>query len=196
LSISVVMASSRRWKASDIVLSPDGKAIAKNDRATPDILPRRSFSGIVLGIDPSLRGTGVAVLKVEKGRASLLFSSTLKTKGTPAAALAQIAQAINNVCIQYHPDTAAIEETIYVQNNKTAITLGAARGAIIAALSLNQVDCRGFAPARIKQAIVGYGRASKQQVAAMTKTLLNLKAPLPYDEADAAATALCGVYAA
>jgi crossover junction endodeoxyribonuclease RuvC len=183
-----------RWKSSDIALSPEGRVVAKAKEAAPRMILRGGFSGVILGIDPSLRGTGVAILRVEKGKPALIFSSTLRTKGTPASALAQIAQAINNICRQYRPDVAAIEETIYVQNNKTAITLGAARGAIIAALSLNQVECAGFAPARIKQAIVGYGRASKVQVAAMTKTLLHLKAPLPFDEADAVAAALCRVY--
>jgi crossover junction endodeoxyribonuclease RuvC len=184
----------RRWKSSDLVVATDGKLRAKNSGPRPEKILKTKFQGIVMGVDPSLRGTGVAVLRVEDNEARLLFSTTIKTKGNQTAALAQIAQSIHGICRQYKPDAAAIEETIYVQNNKTAIILGTARGAALASLALNQVECRGFAPARIKQSVVGHGRASKQQVAAMTKTLLKIADPLPFDEADAAAAALCLVF--
>lgn len=185
---------SARWKSSDLKVSANGRLVAKTHETNPTPLLKRKFEGIVVGIDPSLRGTGLAVLRCTAGKPTLIFSSTLKTKGTPTQALAQIAQSLDAVCRQYQPTAAAIEDTIYVQNNRTAITLGSVRGAVLAALALHQVPCEGFAPARIKQAVVGYGRASKQQMMAMTRTLLNLQAPLPSDEADAAGAALCWVY--
>ena len=187
--------SRRRWRSSDLAVNGSGHLQAKKNGAAPLRLLKRKFDGVVVGIDPSLRGTGVAVLRCKSGTPRLVFSATLKTKGTPTAALGQIAQAIENICKQYAPTAAAIEETIFVQNNKTAITLGTARGAAMATLALNQVECVGFAPTRIKQSITGHGRASKEQMSAMTKTLLGLSDPLPFDEADAAAAALCFIFA-
>ncbi len=188
------MPSRRRWRSSDLEKSPKGGLCARKNGASPVSLLKGKFSGTIVGVDPSLRGTGVAVLRCKEGRAKLVFSATLKTKGEMTSALAQIAQSLHNVCRQFQPEMAAIEESVYVQNNRTAITLGSARGAALAALALNQVDCHGYAPARIKQAVVGHGRASKEQVAAMVRSLLQLEAPLPFDEADAAAAALCFIF--
>lgn len=185
-----------RWKASDLQLGPNGRLTAKPHTMVSQSPPgtRERFDGIVMGVDPSLRGTGVAVIRNCAGQAKLLFSTTLKTKASPVQALAQIAQSIDGICKQYKPDIAAVEETIYVQNNCTAITLGSARGAALASLTLNQVGYAGFAPTRIKQSVVGHGHASKAQVIAMTRTLLKLADPLPPDEADAAAAALCYIF--
>jgi crossover junction endodeoxyribonuclease RuvC len=185
----------RRWTSKDIELTSRGRAQAKvAPRSAPLTLKARVYEGRVLGIDPSLRGTGLALIEVKAGRPTLLFSQTIKTKGTATEALGQIAQSIENVCRQYTPDAAAIEDTIYAQNQKTAITLGSARGAALATLSLHQISCQGYAPSRIKQAVVGSGRASKPQVAAMVQRLLAHTAALPSDEADAAATALCYIF--
>lgn len=185
----------RRWKSSDLTLTARGtltaKASARSDRFESPALRRKCFEGLVLGIDPSLRGTGLALIRCQGGTFALIHSQTLKTTGTPLQALGEIAQAVEKLCALHRPDTAAVEETIFVQSHKVAITLGAARGAILATLALRQIPVSGYAPARIKQAIVGNGRASKPQVAAMTQRLLKLPRELPHDEADAAAAALC-----
>lgn len=182
----------RRWKASDIKTGLDGKLRASRSVSVGTQLPtRRKFDGIVIGIDPSLRGTGLAIVKCQNGKMTLLHSETLKTKGTPLEALGIIAQTVDLLCKRYRPTIAAAEETIYVQNNRTAITLGSARGAALASLALNHIPVHGYSPARIKMAVIGYGRASKTQVSSMIKTLLGLPAPLPFDEADAAAAAVC-----
>lgn len=188
----------RRWKSSDITLSPGGTLTAKAKKFESPAprfkslpLRRKCFEGLVLGIDPSLRGSGLALVRCQGGSFTLLHSVTLKTKGTPIAALGEIAQAVEKLCAHYHPDAAAIEETIFVQSHKVAITLGTARGAMLAALALRQIPVTTFGPTRIKQSIVGHGRASKPQIAAMTQRLLQLPKDLPHDEADAAAAALC-----
>jgi len=150
--------------------------------------------GIVLGIDPSLRGTGLALIEFRPRRpAQLLFSQTVKIH--PAASMTEclgfIAQAVNDAVERWQVEVAAIEQTIYVQNFQTAQILGAARGAAIAPISMRKIPVHEYAPLRIKQATVGFGRASKEQVAGMIKSELRLKAPLPADESDAAAVALC-----
>lgn len=183
-----------RWSSKDLQKSPTGTLIAKTRASksaptTSSPQPNKRNS-VILGIDPSLRGTGIAVVRFCGGRPTLLFSTTIKTRGSVAEALAAIAQSIRHVCEQFQPDTAAIESTIFAQNHRTAITLGAARGAAVATLSLFSIPCTDIAPTRIKQAVVGTGRASKIQVIRMTQALLHLPAPLPSDEADAAAAAL------
>lgn len=185
----------RRWKSSDIALSSRGtltaKATAKSPRFESLPLRRKCFEGVILGIDPSLRGSGLAVLRCQGGAFTLLHSVTLKTKSSPAQALGDIAREVEKLCALYRPHAAAIEETIFVQSHKVAITLGTARGAILATLALRQIPVTTFGPTRIKQAIVGHGRASKPQIVAMTQRLLKLSSELPHDEADAAAAALC-----
>ncbi len=88
----------------------------------------------------------------------------------------------------------ALEQTIFVQNIKTALILGAARGAAIAAAATLNKPVFEYPPLRIKQAVVGYGRASKHQVTHMVKQMLDLGDALAFDEADAAGVALCHAY--
>lgn len=124
---------------------------------------------------------------------NLLFSQTLKLK--PALSmhqcLGEVARTVTAQLDAYAIDCVALEQTIYVQNFQTAQILGAARGAAIAPVAMRNISLYEYAPLRIKQAVVGFGRASKQQVAGMVKQLLKLKKDLPPDESDAAATALC-----
>ena len=155
---------------------------------------KKAFRGIILGIYPSLRGTGLAVLSFEASREGELLAS--QTVNPPKSAdlpecLGCIARAVEEFIHLYNPTVVAIEETIYVQNFRTAQKLGAARGAAIGQAALRGLPVHEYPPLRIKQAVVGYGRASKHQVSRQMATLLRLKADLPYDEADAAAVALC-----
>ncbi len=152
----------------------------------------RGFVGTVLGIDPSLRGTGLAVVRFEKGlQGQLAFSQTLrlKPKLTQPECLAAIARAVAEAVRAYAVEAVAVEETIYVQSERTAQILGAARGAAIAAAALQGLSVAEYAPKRIKQAVTGRGQASKEQVAAMLASLLENARDLPPDESDAAAVA-------
>ena len=157
-------------------------------------LQRRHFRGCILGVDPSLRGTGLAVVRfTQPGQGVLLHSETLhppRTASLPEC-LGGIASAVERLIGLFSPDAVAVEETIYVQNLRTAQKLGAARGAAIGQAA--RMGCRVFEypPLRIKQAVVGYGRAGKDQVARQMASLLGLPEPLAHDEADAAATAFC-----
>lgn len=157
---------------------------------------RKQFSGIILGVDPSLRGTGLSVLEIKSGKYCLLASRTLKMKpkATMAECLGEIYKAVSSFIEDYQATHVALEQTIYVQNFQTAQILGAARGAAIAAAAVLDLEVSEYAPLRIKQAVVGYGRASKEQVAETVKQLLGMKEALPFDEADAAGVALCHAF--
>lgn len=165
-------------------------------KASPDPLPaaRAAYEGVVLGIDPSLRGTGLAVIRFVPGKLPrLLASQTVKLRPKLAFAqcLGEIARQVEALTGTHQPHCVALEQTIYVQNFQTAQIMGAARGAAITPVAMRDIVVYEYAPLRIKQAVTGNGRASKVQVAAMMQHHLGLKQPLPSDEADAAAVALC-----
>lgn len=192
--------TARSLWADKITLNSEGKAILKEtDWGSPKGVAgaRVAYTGIVLGIDPSLRGTGLAVLEFHAGdRINLLASQTVKpgAKATMPQCLAAIFEAIRGVCEQFSVRHVACEQTIYVQNFQTAQILGAARGAALASAAIQQLEIYEYPPLRVKQAVVGYGRASKQQMVKQIEDLLLLKTALPLDEADAAAVALCHGY--
>ncbi|MBQ6705011.1 MAG: crossover junction endodeoxyribonuclease RuvC [Opitutales bacterium] len=165
----------------------------------PPIIPgaRLPYSGFVLGIDPSLRGSGFAVVEFAPGaEPKLHFSKTLKIARdvSLATCLGEIYKLCADCCEDFPVRHVALEETIYVNNFKVAQVLGAARGAAIAAASVLGRKVFEYPPLRIKQAVVGFGRAQKSQVAGMTKQILKLAKELPFDESDAAAAALCHGY--
>jgi crossover junction endodeoxyribonuclease RuvC len=156
----------------------------------------RGAKAIILGIDPSLRGTGLAVIDTRGSTPRLLASLTLKLapKLAPYECLGQIADAVESLAKQHSVTEAAIEETIYVQNFRTAQAMGASRGAALSVLARLGATVREYAPKRIKMAVTGHGAASKEQVGRMVKSVFGLDHELPLDESDAAAVALCHAY--
>lgn len=181
--------SERRMWAAKLAGHSPGKPVA-----TPVIAVGSRVRGLVLGIDPSLRGTGLAVLEVsgtEKLR--LVASETLKLPPTVSmtACLGRIAEAVVTIVKAHALVHVAVEETIYVQNFRTAQILGAARGAAIGAAVMHGLPVFEYPPLRIKQAVAGFGRAGKEQVAKQMQALLGLPEALAYDESDAAAVAAC-----
>jgi crossover junction endodeoxyribonuclease RuvC len=151
------------------------------------------YEGIVLGIDPSLRGTGLAVVEAHKGKWRLLYSVTLKHPASMSLAdcLGHIHKSVDETIARFGPSHIALEQTIYVQNSRTALTMGATRGAAISAAALRNLSVVEYPPARVKQAASGSGRASKEQVALQVKAILALPGILPPDESDAAAVCIC-----
>lgn len=159
---------------------------------------RTPFSGLVLGIDPSLRGTGLALVDFQRGREPVLLrcrTVRVPSSRSMAAALAEIHRAVE----EFIRDASgirhvALEQTIYVQNFQTAQILGAARGAAIAAAALRGLPVFEYPPLRVKQAVAGTGRASKEQLARTVGALLGHGRTLAPDEADAAGVALCHAF--
>jgi crossover junction endodeoxyribonuclease RuvC len=154
--------------------------------------PPASEPAIILGIDPSLRGTGFGVIRIGKAQPQLLACGTI---ACPAAweksrCLARILQTLRDVLRLHRPTTCVVEGLFYAQNLKTAIIMGEARGAALAAVAEAGVDIYEIAPRKVKQAIVGYGAAQKLAVAKMVQRILNLAEPPAPDAADALALAL------
>lgn len=177
----------------------DRLPVSKTSGSRAQVIPgkRAPFDGFVLGIDPSLRGSGFAVVEFAPGKEPKLhFSKTLRlNRELPFAdCLGAIYKLCSDCCYEYPIRHVALEETIYVNNFKVAQVLGAARGAAIAAANVIGIPIFEYPPLRIKQAVVGFGRAGKAQVAGMTKQILRLAEQLPFDESDAAAAALCHAY--
>lgn len=161
------------------------------------VAARTPFTGLVLGIDPSLRGTGLALIEFAPGRPPLLLrcqTVRVAPKHSMATALAEIHRAVDTFLAGATVKHVALEQTIYVQNFQTAQILGAARGAAIAAAALRDRPVFEYPPLRVKQAVVGAGRASKEQVARTVMALLGHARALAPDEADAAGVALCHAF--
>ena len=158
----------------------------------PSGLPPATGTRIILGIDPSLRGTGYGVVRLGKPHPAALAHGTISCPpGWPASrCLLRITQTLREIAAQHHPTVCAIEGLFYAQNLQTALTMGQARGAALVAAAEAGLDIYEIAPRKVKQAIVGYGAAEKVAVARMVQRLLNLPAPPAPDAADALAIAL------
>lgn len=186
--------SSRKLWAEHVAKQSTGP---KRSAPRSDLTLGTKFTGCILGIDPSLRGSGFAAIRCEQNdQVTLLESATLKLGpklGMPEC-LGAIGNQVEDFLDQHQVDHVAIEQTIYVQNFQTAQILGAARGAAIAAAAMRGLPVFEYAPLRIKQAIVGMGRASKEQVARTLKNITGHDFESHYDESDAAAAALCHAF--
>ena len=147
---------------------------------------------VVLGIDPSVRGTGYGIIRVGKGAPQLLAEGTIHAPASWARSrcLVQIAHVLRDVIAKHSPTVAAIEGLFYAQNFQTALIMGEARGAAIVAAGEAGLEIFEIAPRKVKQAIVGYGAAQKAAVAKMVQRMLSLPAPPAPDAADALALAL------
>ena len=110
----------------------------------------------------------------------------------PAARLKTIFEGVQQLIELHGPDAVALEESFVGADARIALSVGQARGAVLVACALAAVDCREYPPATVKQAVCGYGRAQKDQVQRMVKTILGLRsAPAPHHAADALAVAIC-----
>jgi crossover junction endodeoxyribonuclease RuvC len=146
----------------------------------------------VLAIDASLRNTGVAIVDANNGKLHALYFGTIRNASSlrSSACLVAIRDRLSELIRSHEPDCCALESVIYVQSYKTAILLGAARGAAILAAAENGLPIFEYAPTRIKQATVGRGAAGKNQVAFMVRALLGLTETPEADAADALAIGL------
>ena len=155
---------------------------------------------IVLGIDPGLATVGYGVVSCdEKSKLELIDYGTILTKAGEQfpIRLKQIYQGIGQLIDMFTPDCIAFEELFFNKNVTTAINVAQARGAALVAASERMEELYEYTPLQIKQAVVGYGRADKNQVQMMVKTLLSLKEiPRPDDAADAVAVAICHAHSA
>jgi crossover junction endodeoxyribonuclease RuvC len=147
---------------------------------------------VILGVDPSLRGTGYGVIREGKPSPQALAAGVVACpRGWERSrCLARIAGVLREMVAQHRPSLCVLEGLFYAQNLRTALVLGEARGAALLTVAEAGLDVYELAPRKVKQAIVGYGAAQKTAVARMVQRLLGLaEVPAP-DAADALALAL------
>ena len=148
----------------------------------------------VLGIDPGTAACGYGVVTQTGGRLVAVDLGWWQTRASmrPELRLKAIHDGVYDLIRQYGPDAVAIEESFVGADARTALSVGQARGAVLVAAARAGVACGEYAPAHVKQAVCGYGRAEKAQVQRMVQAILRLSVPpASSHEADALAVAIC-----
>jgi crossover junction endodeoxyribonuclease RuvC len=156
--------------------------------------PRGSAEAVVLGVDPGTAITGYGVVRrAADGALSLLECGVIRTdaRAPLPERLRDIHLGVVEVIQRARPAVLAVEGVFYAKNARTSVVLGHARGAVLLAAALNGLDVAEYPPAEVKSAVVGAGRATKDQVGLMVQRLLKLRdVPRPHDAADGVAIAL------
>lgn len=165
----------------------------KNNSQMPTQQPVQSRGKIILGVDTSLRGTGIGVVEYAGSSFRCVEVQRLKmpAKLRVSECLRRIREGIAAVVERCNPVAASIEGAFYFKNAGTAMTLGQARGVVIEACAARGVPVYEYAPRRVKQSVTGFGAADKTQVSKMICTMLGIQKELSDDETDALALAVC-----
>jgi crossover junction endodeoxyribonuclease RuvC len=153
----------------------------------------------IFGIDPGSERTGYGCVETDGRRHALVACGVITAAAGDAfpRRLERIHRELTSLITALRPDCVAVENLFHAANARSALRLGHARG--VAILAAVQAGCpiAEYTPAEVKRAVVGYGRAEKQQVQQMVKLLLGLdRAPTPHDAADALAVAICHLHSA
>lgn len=155
----------------------------------------RSGKGIrILGVDPGLLSTGFGIIEIESDGSSLYCGSGAirpRARQSFSQRIQQIFRGLSKQIENYAPQLMAVECPFFAKNVKSAMLLGQMRGVAILAAAEAGLEIQEFSPLEVKQAVVGYGRAAKEQVQAMVRSLLQTPPDLTTDAADALAVALC-----
>jgi crossover junction endodeoxyribonuclease RuvC len=148
----------------------------------------------ILGVDCGTEKTGFGVIESDGRRHKLIAAGVIKTSPKQAFSLRllDIAKGLRQAIAEHQPECAAVEEVFYAQNVKSALKLCHARGVALLAIAETGIEVGEYSPLEIKQSVVGYGRAEKQQVQLMVKSLLGLSQIIASEDAsDACAVAIC-----
>jgi len=148
----------------------------------------------VLGIDPGTANCGYGIVHESGGRLQAIGHGSWSTPAGERLEqrLKTIFEGVAGLIDEHAPDAVAIEESFVGADARIALSVGQARGAVLVAAAMHGVACTEYAPARVKQAVCGHGRAEKAQVQRMVKAILHLQAlPTPNHAADALAVAIC-----
>jgi crossover junction endodeoxyribonuclease RuvC len=149
---------------------------------------------IILGIDPGVATIGFGLIRAERGQNELLQYGVITTPaGQPLAhRLLQISQDMDQLLDTFQPDELAIEELFFSTNITTGIAVAHGRGVLLLSAEKHGIPIYEYTPIQVKQAVAGYGKATKKQVMLMTQKLLKMdQIPRPDDAADALAIAIC-----
>ena len=167
--------SGKAARAADPVAAPAGKRVPQ----------------VILGVDPSLRGTGYGVIRTGAQPVALAQGMIACPKDWEhSRCLAAIGRTLREVILQHQPQVCVVEGLFFAQNLKTAIIMGEARGAALAVMGEAGLEVYEIATRKVKQAVVGYGAAQKVAVAKMVQRMLHLEELPAPDAADALALAL------
>ncbi len=151
----------------------------------------------ILGIDPGSVSTGYGIVDAEGNRLAHVHSGRIDARGGAFAdRLRRIFEGISAVVEEYEPSEVAVEKVFVARNPDAAVKLGQARGAAICGALQAALPVHEYSPSEIKQAVVGGGRAAKEQVQHMVAMLLTIREPLQSDQADALAVAICHAHTA
>jgi crossover junction endodeoxyribonuclease RuvC len=150
----------------------------------------------ILGIDPGLCNTGFGVIEIKENKPHYVASGIIHTNANESLSLRlkDIVTGINEIIITTKPNCASVEKVFVNVNPQSTLLLGQARGAAITALVINNLDVFEYTALQVKQAVVGYGHAEKEQIMKMVKYSLHLKGVIKADAADALAVALTHFY--
>jgi len=153
---------------------------------------------LVIGIDPGTAITGYGLVREdEAGSITAVDFGVIRTSSDlpMPQRLLELYSQLKEIILLHRPDSAAVEKLFFQKNVKTALSVGQGRGVSILALAEVDIPVAEYSPLEIKQAVVGYGGADKNQVQQMVRVLLNLEdIPRPDDAADALAVAICHLH--
>lgn len=159
------------------------------------VAAHQDYDYVTMGIDPGTGTTGYGVVGLShNGGFDLLACGVIRTPPrTPMhLRLQELFQDLRDLIDEFRPQSVAVEKLFFGRNVTTAITVGQARGVVLLAAALAQLDVAEYTPAEVKQAIAGYGNADKRQVQEMVQRILELaEIPRPDDAADGVAIAVC-----
>lgn len=147
----------------------------------------------IIAIDPGYERMGVAVIEKDKQKENLVFSECFKTsaKINHEERLKLIGEEVEKIIKKWKPEALAIENLFFSKNQKTAMQVAEARGAILYVAGKNDLNVKEFMPNQIKIAVTGYGASDKEQVTEMVKKLIKIDKDIKYDdEYDAIAVGL------
>jgi crossover junction endodeoxyribonuclease RuvC len=148
---------------------------------------------LLLGVDPGSRVTGYGLVEKKQSRMICIHAGTI----APPANLPlyqrihKIFESMVGIISRYQPTQMAMEDIFFSKNVKSALKIGHARGAVMIAAAQCGLEVFEYTPLEIKKAVVGYGRATKEQVRSMVEVILSLRKTPPLDASDALATAIC-----
>jgi len=152
---------------------------------------------IIIGIDPGLNHTGYGLVEIKKDKIRAIDYGCIinKTKETFPAKIKNIHHEVSALIKKHSPHELVLEEIFFSRNTRSAINVGKVCGAVALTATLAEINMFLYTPLQVKQAVVGYGRATKDQVQSMVKILLSLSnIPRPDHAADALAVAICHIH--
>lgn len=148
---------------------------------------------LVLGVDPGSRATGYGLVEKRDNQIIFVDAGAIVSSGKVPfyERIYNIFRSMVDIMERYKPREMAIEDLFFAKNVKSSLKLGHARGAALIAAAHSGVNIFEYTPLEIKKSVVGYGRATKDQIGAMVRIMLKLRAPLGSDTSDALAAAIC-----